>query len=198
MTTTSQSGRDAVVDDQADGGTVPVAVSLWQITRVARRHLERTVLGPAGLSLADYTVLRLVGVAPGARTLDVGRRAGMAKATLNGIVGRLEALGLLARRQAEDKRVVQVGITPDGRELLRRLRREAAAAERTLLIRSTIPAELHRLVTSVDALIADKRDNVVVDGSATAPVDAIGTIEPADPAHVDMTAATGHPRERSR
>ncbi|WP_432982850.1 MarR family winged helix-turn-helix transcriptional regulator [Dactylosporangium sp. CA-233914] len=198
MTTVSQSGRAAVVNVQADSTTVPVTVSLWQITRVVRRHLERTVLGPAGLSLPDYVVLQLVGAAPGARTLDVGRRAGMAKATLNGIVGRLEARGLIARRPAQDKRVVQLGVTPDGRAVLRQLRREAAAAEATLLTRSAIPAELRRLVVSVDALIADTRDDVVNDGPGTTPVDAAGAIDHAGPARGASAAATLSPPERPR
>ncbi|WP_433617030.1 MarR family winged helix-turn-helix transcriptional regulator [Dactylosporangium sp. CA-139114] len=198
MTTVSQPGSAAVVSRQADSATVPVTVTvtLWQITRVVRRHLERTVLGPAGLSLPDYAVLQLVGAAPGAKTLDVGRRAGMAKATLNGIVGRLEARGLLARRPAQDKRVVQLGITPDGRAVLRQLRREAAAAETTLLTRSAIPAELRRLVVSVDALIADGRDSVADDASVTIPVDATGAIDHADPARSALAAATMPPPER--
>ncbi|GAA1563743.1 hypothetical protein GCM10009827_101690 [Dactylosporangium maewongense] len=194
MKTLSPSSRDAVVTVASDDGTVPVTVALWQISKVASRHLEHTVLGPAGLSLSDYTVLQLIDDDPGAKTLDVGRRAGMAKATLNGIVSRLEARGLLTRRQAVDKRIVQLGITAEGRAVLQRLQRAAAAAETVLLGRSTMAADLHQVIASVHALIAGEHDNVANDRPAVSPNRAVGVTGRADPAVV----ATGRQRERPR
>ncbi|GAA4252612.1 MarR family winged helix-turn-helix transcriptional regulator [Dactylosporangium darangshiense] len=162
MTTTSRSHPDTVVGALPGEPAVPLTVRLWHITKTARRHLERSVLGPAGLSLPDYAVLLLVSAGPEARTLDVGRRAGMAKATLNGIVTRLETRGLLSRRPAEDRRVVKLGITKDGRALLNRLRREAAVAETALLTGSTMSDDVRRLVAAMnlgaDDVAAGHRD----------------------------------------
>ncbi|GLW64774.1 MarR family transcriptional regulator [Actinomadura rubrobrunea] len=89
------------------------------LTRVAAEH---------DLSL---TQLRLLGFLRDrrARMTDLAALLGLDKSTLSGLVERAERRGLVARgRSPEDRRVVDVSLTEQGRELAERLLEEVRVA----------------------------------------------------------------------
>jgi DNA-binding MarR family transcriptional regulator len=88
----------------------------------------------------------------GLRLGQLARRAGLSKQTVTNIVGRIEAIGYLARRpDPEDGRAIRVHLTPRGRALERAVGEaltEMDAVTSALspeLDRDAVAAWLHRL-----------------------------------------------------
>jgi DNA-binding MarR family transcriptional regulator len=93
------------------------------------------------LSPSQFNVLNLLDGRPaGASQSELGRLLIMHRSNLTGLVDRLQALGLVARREVPgDRRAYRVVLTPAGRRLVREiLPHYHAAAER---VWSGVPAE---------------------------------------------------------
>ena len=80
-------------------------------------YAEATMGPSAELSRQEIIALRLLGF-HGQRTMtNLAEEAGVAPATMTGIVDKLVARNLVGRqRSAEDRRVVEVTLTPKGEE----------------------------------------------------------------------------------
>ena len=91
--------------------TATVSAMMWQGDRQSMVAAEHQ-----GLTLPQQTVLLAVDAQGGQSTMsDLVRLTHQSPATLTGIVDRLVSAGLVARtRDAGDRRVVHVGLTPDG------------------------------------------------------------------------------------
>lgn len=75
-------------------------------------------LTPLHLTTAQATVLAFLSEEDGVRPAELGRRGQLDSATLTGLINRLEAANLVARRKdREDRRAVRVYLTPRGRGL---------------------------------------------------------------------------------
>jgi len=88
------------------------------------------VLKPAGLSPTQYNILRILRGAgeEGLACREVGERMISRDPDMTRLLDRLEARHLVAReRGRRDRRVITTRITPEGRELLKRL--DAAVSE---------------------------------------------------------------------
>ena len=105
--------------------------------------IYRPVLEPLGLTHPQYLVmLALWEHAP--RSLgELADELAMEPATLSPIVKRLQAQGLIARaRRADDERVLEISLTPDG----------AALRERALAVPEQIMARVGTDATQIAAL----------------------------------------------
>ncbi|HOQ22259.1 MarR family winged helix-turn-helix transcriptional regulator [Microbacterium paulum] len=105
--------------------------------------IYRPVLEPLGLTHPQYLVmLALWEQAP--RSLgELADELAMEPATLSPIVKRLQAQGLIARaRRADDERVLEISLTPDG----------AALRERALAVPEQIMARVGMDATQIAAL----------------------------------------------
>ncbi len=128
----------------------------FQVNRLAgamRSALEAR-LTDHGLTAPQWATLMRLLERDGWPQKDLGDSQGMDKATVGGIIARLEAKGLIARRpDPEDGRVHRVTLTAPGRRLAAALRPLAAevnaratagldaseaAALRTLLVRARV------------------------------------------------------------
>jgi DNA-binding MarR family transcriptional regulator len=90
---------------------------LRKLARIVRHQVDY------GLSLTSATVLARLHEAGPQRVTDLAALELVAQPTMTTIVGRLEARGYVARtRDAADRRVVTVALTPEGREKLEQLR----------------------------------------------------------------------------
>ena len=88
-----------------------------KLARIARHNVDY------GLSLTAATVLARLDEAGPQRVTDLATLELVAQPTMTALVGRLEARGLVERkRDAADKRVVSVALTPAGRAKLMELR----------------------------------------------------------------------------
>jgi MarR family transcriptional regulator, organic hydroperoxide resistance regulator len=105
---------------QFDSLEQEVFLNLWR-TYDRLKSLEEEMFGQVGLSAQQYNALRLLrSVHPGAMpTLVLGSRLISRAPDMTRLLDRLEQRGLLIReRRPENRRVVEVQITPEGVQLL--------------------------------------------------------------------------------
>ncbi|PSK98662.1 DNA-binding MarR family transcriptional regulator [Haloactinopolyspora alba] len=98
----------------------------WRGFLVAHDRIWREVeagLGPLNMSMAEYSVLSLLGEAgrTGMRMSELAERRLMSTGGFTRLADRLERRGLIERQQSSaDGRAVDVVLTSDGRALLRK------------------------------------------------------------------------------
>ena len=114
------------------------------------RQVMEPYFGRHGISGSQWAVLRVLQRAEAQgelslRLTDRGARLLIQPPSVTGVVGRLERLGLVARRATgDDARVRHVGLTPEGRALVAKvLERHAGQIES--LFDGLTPAERDRL-----------------------------------------------------
>ena len=127
----------------------------WTVLRDAYYRLMKLrggVLRRFGLSLSEYSALRLCAEAPSILS-DIAEMAGVTSAGATDIVDRLEARRLVRRlSDSKDRRAVRVALTPPGRRLFR----EAQSTQRAMfrdLSRSLSSSERKALVNGLSSLI---------------------------------------------
>ena len=103
-------------------------------------------LAPLGLRHAGVAMLMLVEARPGITQSEAGRILDIQRANMVPFVARLEALGVIRRRQV-DGRSQALELTGRGRMLLERARGVVAAHEAQLLGR--VPGKLRPMVLPV-------------------------------------------------
>jgi DNA-binding MarR family transcriptional regulator len=94
-------------------------LNLWR-TYDCLKAIEEEVFARYGLSAQQYNALRLLQAASGVLpTLAIAAKLVSRAPDITRLLDRLEARGLVQReRRADNRRVVQVGITPAGKSLL--------------------------------------------------------------------------------
>jgi DNA-binding MarR family transcriptional regulator len=112
MDTTKSSVPDAVDLDELPGHYIrrmqQIAVAIF---------LQETE--PLGVTPVQYAALQSVANQPGIDQRSLARSIGFDTSTIASVIDRLEARGLLQRAvAADDRRVRQLALTPEGRELL--------------------------------------------------------------------------------
>lgn len=123
-----------------DFESMAVASNLFRAANATRNYFERTVLAEAGLSWTAFVVLWVVWIWEPIETRQIAEEGGFSKATLTGVLGTLEAKGHLARhRSRSDGRLVEVQLTPAGREFMAMIFPRFNDHER--IVASAIPAE---------------------------------------------------------
>src|SRR5262245_49958772 len=112
--------RAALAAPRFDSPEQEVFLNLWR-TYDRLRQIEEELFARYGLTPQQYNVLRLLRAAqPGKLpTLDLARRLISRAPDITRMIDRLEELGLVEReRLADNRRVVHVGISPAGLELV--------------------------------------------------------------------------------
>ncbi len=130
------------------------------VMRVLRREMRRQ--GGAGLSVPRFRVLVFLGRHPGSSLTVIAEHLGVTGATASIMVERLVQAGLVTRKaHPEERRRVEVFLTPAGEELTRAAREGARAYVAGRL--SASPAdELRALARGLDLLrnrLADEKDD---------------------------------------
>ena len=93
----------------------------------AMRAAIEARLAPSGLTAPQWATLMRLLERDGWPQKELGQSQGMDKATIGGVVARLEAKGLVGRAiDSDDARVHRVALTSAGRKLARELRPLAA------------------------------------------------------------------------
>ncbi len=119
------------------------------------------LMTPFGITPTQYNVLRILrGSYPSKLTCtEIGRRMLDRTPDVTRLLNRLERAGLVTRsRASHDKRVVEVGITEKGLELLARMQPVVDAAQERLMSRLS-PEELHLLSELLDRLRVDEDES---------------------------------------
>lgn len=103
-----------------------MVTSSWILSKLSAE------MAPFGVTPAQYNVLRILRGSHPAKMpcSEIGNRLLDRTPDVTRLLNRLEKVGLVSRERASyDRRVVQVGITDEGRELLKRLDPVVAACQ---------------------------------------------------------------------
>ncbi|MFT5141612.1 MAG: DNA-binding MarR family transcriptional regulator [Rhodothermales bacterium] len=131
-----------------------MATSSWVVSQLT------STMGEFGVTPAQYNVLRILqGKDPALMTCsDVGSRLLDRTPDVTRLLNRLEAAGHVVRkRAAQDRRIVEVGITETGRELLSTMHPHVEAVHATLA-RHLTEADLNLLNDTLDQYRRDQTD----------------------------------------
>ena len=106
----------------------PIGRLLGIAGRMTAARFQR-LLEEEGMTHAGWQALLAIAEGEALTQREVAERCYVTPATVTGVVDTLERDGLVAReRSTEDRRLVRVRLTPEGRERLARTKREAARA----------------------------------------------------------------------
>jgi MarR family transcriptional regulator, lower aerobic nicotinate degradation pathway regulator len=110
----------------AKAPAIPSSLASWPgfllqfIADRATQRFERA-LAPDGVKTRHATVLALIGAEGAMSQRQLGRRLGIDKSPMVGVIDDLERLGYASRRRTtDDRRVQAIHLTPSGRSVLTR------------------------------------------------------------------------------
>ncbi len=135
---------------------VDVANRLRPVLLHLNRHLRREV-HIAGVSPGQLSLLGLIEGNPGIGVAELATREGTSMPSVCSHIDRLEASGLVTRRQAErDRRRVDLEVTPEGQRVLKSIRskRTAWLAARLSKLAETDLAAVAGAIAPLEALLA--------------------------------------------
>ena len=93
-------------------------VTLRRIMHVADTN-ARALARRTGLTLAQMIVLEIVAEDDRTTPKEIARRSGVSQATITSLIDKLEGRGFVTRRRSEqDRRLIRVAATEEGRRLL--------------------------------------------------------------------------------
>ncbi len=119
------------------GNVAGLADDLYDVIGLLRRRSRRLVGAPLpelALSGAQLELLRVVRRNPGITVAEAARVLGLAANTVSTLVGQLLALGVLVReRDAADRRIARLDLTPPARAGLEQWRDRRAQTTATAL-----------------------------------------------------------------
>ena len=131
--------------------------SLYRAANAVRLHLTNTVLRERGLTWTGFVVLWVVWIWDGVETRHAAESAAISKATLTGVAKTLEARGWLERRgRTDDRRLVELHLTDEGRALMVELYPKFNAIETKVVGRLTdrdtrnMTQNLRAIVTTIE------------------------------------------------
>jgi DNA-binding MarR family transcriptional regulator len=145
------------ISDLGEDIDVASFAAMFDLFRASARvisDLENTVHRPAGLSTAGFRVLFTVWVFDSLEPREIARLAGVSRAAISGVVNTLERDGFVTRtRQTQDRRLVTVELTDDGRSLLASTYQHQNRRERELFAPLS-SAELARFTATLRKLLS--------------------------------------------
>lgn len=143
---------------QIDFASSRAVSSLYRAANAARQQLTNAVLREHDITWTGWVVLWVVWIWDGLETRRAAEAAGISKATLTGVVSTLESRGWLERaRGVEDRRMVNLSLTPTGLELVQSIFEKFNQVEAQLV--ADVPADrlaemtagLRQIVEKVEA-----------------------------------------------
>jgi DNA-binding MarR family transcriptional regulator len=154
----------------ATAATTPsphISYVIARLERAVRREIGRLV-GPKGLSVAQYTTLSILRSRSGLSNAQLARRLWVTPQSMNEVISALERAGLIERvPDSGNRRILRTGLTEKGRETLAVCDSEILAMEREMLadvspdLHDQLVATLEGCVHRLSALSDDRRINGV-------------------------------------
>ena len=110
-----------------------VVFQLYRTSTDVIAALEAKALRPLGLSHTGFALLVTIWVGGPQEVRSLARKHRLSKPSVTSAIGTLERMGLVAReRSTEDRRLVSVALTAQGRRLVRRAQAALHRCERAL------------------------------------------------------------------
>lgn len=138
-----------------------VIANVWRAAQTARVQLERRVLRPEGVSWGGFSLLFNLWISGPSRPMEIRALAtsmGCARPSVSSLCDTLERDGLVTRAgDPDDRRLVRVALTEDGRRLIEELFPRFNAGESELVAglsaedRRQLAGLLRRLLNSLRA-----------------------------------------------
>ncbi len=132
--------------------------SIYRAANAVRTHVTNEVLRPAGITWTGFVVLWVVWIWDGLETRHAAESAAISKATLTGVVKTLEARGWIEKHgRADDRRLVELSLTPSGKALMEELYPKFNAIESRVVDglssrrRKEMTTSLRSIVTAIES-----------------------------------------------
>jgi DNA-binding MarR family transcriptional regulator len=135
---------------------VDIANRLRPVLLHLNRHLRREVHA-SGVSAGQLSLLGLIAGNPGIGIAELASREGTSMPSISTHIDRLEASGLVTRRQAErDRRRVDLDVTPEGERVLKviRTKRTAWLSSQLSKLADTDLVAIAAAIAPLEALVA--------------------------------------------
>jgi DNA-binding MarR family transcriptional regulator len=134
-------GTESSVPVAATVRSPHISYVIARLERAVRKEIGRLV-GPRGLSVAQYTTLSILRSRSGLSNAQLARRLWVTPQSMNEVISALERAGLIARvPDAGNRRILRTALTPTGKATLDACDIEILAMEESLL--SAVPGEDH-------------------------------------------------------
>lgn len=131
--------------------------SIYRAANAVRGYVTAEVLRPVDITWTGYVVMWVVWIADGIETRHAAESSAISKATLTGVVKTLEARGWMERRGREDdRRLVELYLTPAGKALMEELYPKFNAIESRVVRdipssrKKSMTKSLREIVTSIE------------------------------------------------
>jgi DNA-binding MarR family transcriptional regulator len=106
------------VAETATARSPHVSYVVARLERAVRREIGR-LIGPRGLSVAQYTTLSILRSRSGLSNAQLARRLWVTPQSMNEVISALERMGLIQRvPDVGNRRILRTALTPRGRETL--------------------------------------------------------------------------------
>jgi DNA-binding MarR family transcriptional regulator len=127
--------------------------SIYRAANAVRMHVTNEVLRPADITWTGFVVMWVVWIWDGLETRRAAESAAISKATLTGVVKTLEARGWIEKRGREDdRRLVELYLTPSGKALMEDLYPKFNAIE-ARVVRGISPRRQKEMTKSLRAIV---------------------------------------------
>lgn len=114
--------RLEVEDVDVDYEALSIVSNIYRAASAIRRRMEQQVLAPERLSWTAFVTLWVLWIWGEMEARHLAAESNVTKGTLTGVLDTLERRGLvLRRRHDEDRRLVSIDLTEDGRALISRI-----------------------------------------------------------------------------
>jgi DNA-binding MarR family transcriptional regulator len=130
-----------------------VSYVVARLERALRKEIGRLV-GPRGLSVAQYTTLSILRSRSGLSNAQLARRLWVTPQSMNEVISALERAGLIERvPDAANRRILRTALTPNGRATLEACDADILAMEQEML--TAVPGEDHdNLVATLENCVS--------------------------------------------
>jgi DNA-binding MarR family transcriptional regulator len=132
--------------------------SIYRAANAVRMHVTKEVLRPADITWTGFVVMWVVWIWDGLETRRAAEAAAISKATLTGVVKTLEARGWMEKRGREDdRRLVEIYLTPSGEKLMEDLYPKFNAIESQVVAglsakrKKEMASSLRAIVTAIES-----------------------------------------------
>ena len=130
-----------------------ISYVIARLERALRKEIGRLV-GPRGLSVAQYTTLSILRSRSGLSNAQLARRLWVTPQSMNEVISALERAGLIERvPDAANRRILRTALTPTGRATLDACDADILAMEQAML--TAVPGEDHdHLVATLENCVS--------------------------------------------
>ena len=130
-----------------------ISYVIARLERALRKEIGRLV-GPRGLSVAQYTTLSILRSRSGLSNAQLARRLWVTPQSMNEVISALERAGLIERvPDVANRRILRTALTPTGRTTLEACDADILAMEQAML--TAVPGEDHdHLVATLENCVS--------------------------------------------